>query len=67
MMLNINELFIFLAVFCGRYDLVLALLTKTDASPFVRDYVQFKNVFDYIENDVKYNRYDIFALKSFKI
>ncbi|CAF3304551.1 unnamed protein product [Rotaria socialis] len=43
-----------LAIFCGRYDFVLSLLTKTDASPFVRDYIQLKSMFDYIEIDVKH-------------
>ncbi|CAF3196179.1 unnamed protein product [Rotaria sp. Silwood2] len=42
-----------LAAFCGRYDFVLTLLTETDASPFVRDHIQFKNIFDYIEIDMK--------------
>ncbi|CAF1500272.1 unnamed protein product [Rotaria sp. Silwood1] len=42
-----------LAAFCGRYDLALSLLTETDASPFVRDHIQFKNIFDYIEIDMK--------------
>ncbi len=47
--------FVYLAVFFGRYDIVLTLLTKTDASPFVRDYIQLKNMFDYIEIDIKHN------------
>ena len=42
-----------LATFCGRYDIVLSLLMKTDASPFVRDYVQSKNLIDYLEADMK--------------
>ncbi|UJR07664.1 hypothetical protein I4U23_011951 [Adineta vaga] len=41
------------AAFCGRYDLVFILLTKTNASPFARDYIQHKNVFDYIHDDMK--------------
>lgn len=40
-------------MFCGRYNIVLSLLTKTDASPFVRDYIQSINILDYIEIDVK--------------
>lgn len=49
--------FINLAVFCGRYDFVLTLLTKTDASPFVRDHVKLKNMFDYLETDTKNKEY----------
>lgn len=45
-----------LAVFCGRYDYVLTLLTKTNTSPFVRDYIQLKNMFDYIEIDIEYQK-----------
>jgi hypothetical protein len=56
---NINRLFIYLAAFCGRYDLVLILLTKTDASPFVRDHIQLKSMFDYIENDMNYKECQI--------
>jgi ankyrin repeat protein len=46
-----------LAIFCGRYDLVLTLLTKTDASPFVRDYIQLKNMIDYLEIDRKHRQF----------
>ncbi|CAF0734478.1 unnamed protein product [Adineta steineri] len=42
-----------LAAFCGRYNIVMTLLNKTDASPFVRDNIQLKNLFDYIEIDMK--------------
>ncbi|CAF0804907.1 unnamed protein product [Rotaria sordida] len=45
------------AMFCGRYDLVLTLLTKTDASPFVRDYIQLTNMLDYIEIDAKHREF----------
>ena len=45
-----------LATFCGRYDFVLTLLTKTDASPFVRDHINLKNMFDYLESDGKYQQ-----------
>ena len=41
-------------MFCGQYDLVLFLLTKTKASPFVRDSIQLRNLFDYIETDAKH-------------
>ena len=50
-------LFILTAIFCGRYELVFTLLTETDASPFARDHIQFKNLFDYIEIDVKNREY----------
>ncbi|CAF3167435.1 unnamed protein product [Rotaria socialis] len=43
-----------LAMFCGRYDVVLTLLTKTDASPFVGDYVQSMNILDFVEIDRKH-------------
>jgi len=46
-----------LASFCGRYDLVLTLLTKTDASPFVRDYIQLKNMIDYLQIDSKHREF----------
>ncbi|CAF0849311.1 unnamed protein product [Rotaria sordida] len=46
-----------LAAFCGRYDIVLSLLTQTDASPFVRDNIQFKSMFDYIEIDMKHREF----------
>src|ERR1700722_14596545 len=60
----------FLAIYCGRYDLVLTLLTQTDASPFVRDYIQLKNMLDYVEIDAKQtefirklqNKYVFFSL-----
>jgi ankyrin repeat protein len=52
-----NRLFDYLAAFCGRYDFVLTLLTKTDASPFVRDCIQLKSIFDYIEIDLKHQKY----------
>ncbi|CAF2945453.1 unnamed protein product [Rotaria sp. Silwood2] len=45
------------AMFCGRYDFVLTLLTKTDASPFVRDYIQLTNMLDYIEIDTKHKEF----------
>lgn len=51
-------------MFCGRYDLVLTLLTKTDASAFVRDYIQLKNLLDYIEIDTKQR--DFFKKISYK-
>ena len=40
-----------LAVFCGRYDVGLALLTKADASPFARDHVRLMNILDYVAID----------------
>ena len=40
-------------MFCGRYELVMLLLTKTETSPFVRDYVQLKNIIDYLHIDLK--------------
>jgi hypothetical protein len=46
--------FLSIAMFCGRCDLVLTLLTKTDASPFVSDYIQLKNMLDYVEIDSKH-------------
>ena len=46
----------FLAIFCGRYDLVMLLLTKTEASPFVRDDVQLKNLIDYLHIDLKHQQ-----------
>ncbi|CAF1217033.1 unnamed protein product [Rotaria sp. Silwood1] len=45
------------AMFCGRYDLVLTLLTRTDASPFVRDYIQLTNMLGYIEIDAKHKEF----------
>ena len=47
--INTHTHTLFLAVFCGRYDYVLTLLSKTDVSPFVRDTIQLKNMFDYLE------------------
>lgn len=41
-------------MFCGRYDIALILLTKTDASPFVRDYIKLINILDYVEIDGKH-------------
>ena len=46
-----------LAIYCGRYDIALSLLTKTDSSPFVRDYIQSKNMLDYVEIDTKRKDY----------
>ncbi|CAF1105125.1 unnamed protein product [Adineta steineri] len=56
-----------LAAFCGRYDLVLTFLTKTDASPFVRDSIQFKNLFDYIKHDNQPYTYSNPKLKHLRI
>jgi hypothetical protein len=51
---NFKVLFVNLAAFCGRYDFVLTLLNKGNASPFVRDYIQLKNLFDYLEIDANH-------------
>ena len=40
-------------MFCGRYDLVSIFLTKSEASPFVRDHLRSRNLLDYIELDVR--------------
>ena len=53
-----------LAAFCGRYDLVLCLLTRTEASPFVRDDRRSKNLLDYIDMDMKHK--DLFHRSSSK-
>ncbi|CAF1186933.1 unnamed protein product [Didymodactylos carnosus] len=45
-----------LAVYCGRYDYAHMLLTKTDSSPFVSDYVVSKSIIDYIEFDINERR-----------
>ncbi|CAF1112931.1 unnamed protein product [Adineta ricciae] len=46
------------AAFCARYDLVHLFLIKTKSSPFVRDYVQYKNLFEYIQHDIIKKKHD---------
>ncbi|CAF1325531.1 unnamed protein product [Adineta ricciae] len=46
------------AAFCARYDLVHLFLVKTKASPFVRDYIQYKNLFEYIQHDTMQKKHD---------